>query len=134
MHITPLELDISNSSYRTSIQPGYVLVERPVGYEVVSSEQPAMLMEISTFCNEAACRKVLIIGPKTKVSLTVADIYSLGAEAANLRLQVALVESHDASKEDVNFLETVMRNRGGSIQFFETEREAKDWLAIPEMA
>ena len=116
------------------MQPGYVLVERPVGYEVVLSEQPAMLMEISTFCNEAGCRKVLIIGPKTKVNLTVADIYALGAEAANLRLQVALVESHDASKEDVSFLETVIWNRGGSIRFFDTEQEAKDWLAIPEMA
>lgn len=98
------------------------------------SDQPAMLMEVSTICSEAGCRKVLIIGPKTKVNLTVADIYALGAEAAKLHLQVALVESHDASKEDVSFLETVMWNRGSSIRFFDTEQEAKDWLAIPEMA
>jgi hypothetical protein len=129
-----LELDISNSSYRTSIQPGYVLVERPVGYELVLSGELVALMEVSTLCNEADCKKVLILGEKAKVHLTVADFYALGAEAANLHLQIAVVESNDASKENVSFLETVTRNRGGSIQFFETEQEAKDWLAIPEMA
>ena len=35
-----------------SIQPGYLLIERSEGYEVVWSEQPAMLEKIS-----AACRK-----------------------------------------------------------------------------
>ena len=30
---------ISNSDYKISIQPDYVLIERPLGYEVVLSEQ-----------------------------------------------------------------------------------------------
>ena len=136
LHFTlrPWKFDIGNSDYKISIQPGYVLIERPLGYEVVLSEQAAMLKEVSTFCKEAGCTKVLVLGPKTKVSLTVADIYGFGIEAAKLRLQVAVVESHDASKGDVSFLETVMWNRGSSIRFFDTEQEAKDWLAIPEMA
>ena len=89
-----------------------------------------MLKEVSTFCKEAGCTKVLVLGAKTKVSLTVADIYGFGIEAAKLRLQVAVVESHDASNADVRFLETVMWNRGGSIQFFDAEKEAKDWLEV----
>lgn len=121
---------ISNSDYKISIQPDYVLIERPLGYEVVLSEQAAMLKEVSTFCKEAGCTKVLVLGPKTKVNLTVVDIYGFGREAAKLRLQVAVVESHDASKKNVSFLETVMRNRGGSIQFFDTEKKAKEWLAF----
>jgi hypothetical protein len=94
------------------------------------SEQAAMLKEVSTFCKEAGCTKVLVLGPKTKVNLTVVDIYGFGTEAAKLHLQVAVVESHDASKEDVSFLETVMQNRGGSIRFFDTEKKAKAWLAF----
>ena len=124
------KFDIGNSDYKISTQPGYVLIERPLGYEVVLSEQAAMLKEVSTFCKEAGCTKVLVLGPKTKVSLTVADLYGFGIEAAKLRLQVAVVESHDASKEDVSFLETVMRNRGGWIQFFDTKEKAKEWLAF----
>ena len=89
-----------------------------------------MLMEMSTFCKEAGCRKVLILGPKTKVDLAVLDIYDLGKEIAKLDLRIAMVESHDASNEDVYFLETVVWNRGGPIQFFDTEKEAKDWLEI----
>ena len=94
------------------------------------SDQAALLTEVSTFCKKAGCKKVLIRGRKTKVNLTVADIHLFGTEAAKLRLQVAVVESHDASNADVRFLETVMWNRGGSIQFFDAEKEAKDWLEV----
>jgi hypothetical protein len=111
-----------------SIQPGYVLVERPQDYEVVLKEQPAMLMEMSAFCMAAARLKVLILGPKTKVNLSEFDIIDLGKEIAKLNLQIAVVESHDASNEDVDFLENVALNRGGSIRFFDTQKEAKGWL------
>ena len=122
--------DIANSDYKISMKPSYVLVERPPGYEVVLSDQAAMLTEVSTICEAAGCKKVLILGRETKVKLTVADIHLFGTEAAKLRLQVAVVESHDASNADVRFLETVMWNRGGSIQFFDAEKEAKDWLEV----
>jgi len=95
-----------------SIQDGYVLVERPQDYEVVANVLPAMLMELSAFCKAAGCRKVLVLGPKTKVSLALLDIYDLGAEIADLQLQIAMVESHYASDEDVRFFENVVANRG----------------------
>ena len=85
-----------------------------------------MLKEVSAFCKEAGCKRVLVLGSRTKVNLTLADIQVFGTEAAKLRLQVAVVESHDASNEYVNFLENVMWNRGGSIQFFDDEKEAQD--------
>jgi len=47
---------------------------------------------------------------------------------AKIRLQIAVVESHDASKDDGRFLETVVFNRGGPLQFFDTEDKARDWL------
>jgi hypothetical protein len=113
-----------------SLQPGYVLVERPQDYEVVLKEQPATLMEMSAFCKAAACLKVLILGPKTKVNLSELDIIDLGKEIGKLNLQIAVVESHDASNEDVCFLENVALNRGGSIRFFDTQKEAKGWLRV----
>jgi hypothetical protein len=47
-----------------------------------------------------------------------------------MQLPIAMAESHDASDEDVSFLENVVANRGEPIRFFDTEREAKDWLGI----
>ena len=58
------------------------------------------------------------------------DIFNLGQEIANLGLRIAVVESHNASNKDVKFLETVVKNRGGPIQFFDNEQDAKDWLGI----
>jgi hypothetical protein len=119
---------MDNLNYEMSIQPDYVLVERPEDFEVVADEQPEMLMEISAFCKAAARQKVLIVGPKTNVNLSQFDILDLGKEIADLNLRIAVVESHDASSEDVNFLETVALNRGGSIRFFDSREEAEGWL------
>ncbi len=122
---------MGTSKQRISLQSGYLLVERPQDYEVVWSEQPARLMEMSAACKEAGCRKVLILGPRTKVRLSVSDIFDLGKEIAKLGLRIAVVELHDASNEDVELLENVAMNRGGPIQFFDNEQDAKDWLGIP---
>ncbi len=118
------------SNYKISVQSNYVLVERPKNYEVVLKEMPAVLTKLSAVCKESGCRKVLILGSKTKVNLDTLDIYNLGEQIASLRLQIAIVDSHDASIDDESFLETVVFSRGGPLQFFMDEEEAKDWLEI----
>ena len=121
---------MGKSDYSMSMQPGYVLVKRPLDYEVVAKELPTMLMDLAAFCREADCRKVLVFGPRTKVNLEVLDIFDLGQELAKLDLQIAMVESHDVSAENVEFLENVVLNRGRPIRFFDTEKEARDWLRV----
>ena len=121
---------MGNSKQRIVIHSNYIFVERPPNYEVVASELPAMLEEISESCQNSGCQKVLITGPKTKVRLATFDIYDLGKHIAKLGLQIAVVESHDASVEEVNLLENVVENRGAPIQFFEDEQLARDWLGI----
>ena len=121
---------MDNLNYKMSIQPGYVLVERPEGYEVGPNEQPAMLIELSSFCKAAARQKVLVLGSKTNVNLSQFDILDLGKEIADSNLKIAVAESHNASDQDVEFLETAAKNRGGSIRFFDTQEDAKDWLRI----
>ena len=118
------------SDHKVSIQSGYVLVERPQDYQVDLDDLPTMFVELSNFCREAHCRKVLIYGDRTKVNLGVMDIFKLGKELAKLHLQIAMVESHDASDDDVDFLENVTLNRGGRIRFFDSERDAKTWLGV----
>ena len=118
------------SDHKISIQPDFVLVERPPGYEVDLNELPLMLMELANFCEEADCRKVLVVGENTKVNLEVIDIFDLGSQLAELHLQIAMVESHDASDENVGFLENVAFNRGGQIRFFDTKKDAKYWLGV----
>ena len=120
---------MNNPGYIVSLRSGYVLVERRPGYRVVLSEMPAFLREISAFCDEARCRKVLLVGPSTSVDLSTLDLYDLGEQIAGSRLQIAIVESHDASDEDETFLETVVFNRGGPLQFFATAEDAEHWLA-----
>jgi len=89
-----------------------------------------MLMDISAFCKEADCQNVLIRGPQTSVKLSPLDIHELGKEIAKLNLRIAVAESHDASDEDVKFLEDVVWNRGRPIKFFNSELEAKYWLRM----
>ena len=121
---------MGGSDFKLSIHSGYVLVERPQGYEVSLNEQPEMLMDISAFCKEADCQNVLIRGPQTSVKLSPLDIRELGKEIAKLNLRIAVAESHDASDEDVKFLEDVVWNRGHPIKFFNSELEAKYWLRM----
>ena len=121
---------MGDSNYKMSAQPGYVLVERSPDFEVDLDGQREILADMSDFCEAADCRKVLIVGPKTTVKLSLLDIYELGEEIAKLHLQIAVAESHDASSDDEEFLETVVFNRGGPIQFFESENEARDWLRV----
>lgn len=111
-----------------SYQSGYVLVERLPGHKVILSDMPAFLREISAFCDAAGCRKVLLRGPRTTVDLSTLDLYDLGEQIAGSRLQIAVVETHDASDEDEAFLETVVFNRGGPLQFFDAEEDARNWL------
>ena len=121
---------MGNSQSRISIQPGYVLVERSQNFDVVLSTQAAELARISAACKKASCAKVLVLGPRTRVRLSVTDIFRLGVDIADMGLAIAVVEFHNASKGKVDFLENVTRNRGSPIQFFDDEQEAKDWLGI----
>jgi len=124
------QLAMSKSEQTLSIKSGYILVERPPGYEVVLTEQSARLMEILALCKQADCRKVLVLGQNTDVRLLTVDIFDLGVQIAELGLQIAVVESHDAPDKDVKFLENVVANRGDPIQFFDNTKDAKDWLGV----
>jgi hypothetical protein len=119
---------MNSPDYQMSYQSGYVLVERLPGHKVILSDMPAFLREISAFCDAAGCRKVLLRGPRTTVDLSTLDLYDLGEQIAGSRLQIAVVETHDASDEDEAFLETVVFNRGGPLQFFDAEEDARNWL------
>ena len=121
---------MGSSTSKLSIRYGYVLVERPHSYEVVLEDQSAELTRILETCKEANCRKVLVVGPSTTVRLSEMDIFHLGEKIAELGLTIAVVETHDAMKKDVEFLENVATNRGGPIQFFDKVEEAKRWLRV----
>lgn len=121
---------MDNPESQMSIQSGYVLVERPQDFKVSWSEQPAELARISALCKKAGCRNVLVRGPRTRVRLSEMDIFRLGEAISKLGLMIAVVEIHDASKQDVQFLTNVVTNRGRPIQFFDNEQDAKVWLGV----
>lgn len=113
-----------------SLQPGYVLVERPLGYEVSLDSHSAEIQRLADFCSDSDRKKVLITGRDTKVNLEPMDLYDLCREVAQHHLQIAMVEIHNASEEDVFFFQNVSNNRGGPLNFFDTEEEAKEWLGV----
>lgn len=119
---------MNGSGYNLSVENCYVLVERSRNYTVTLDEQPAALQELLAACEQANTRNVLVLGPDTKIDLSTFDILELGGEIANSRLKIAVVEKHDASIEDVGFLENVAWNRGGLIQFFDSKKAAENWL------
>jgi len=121
---------MANSDQTISIANGYVLVERPPEFEVHLSEQLAALKKMAALCNKAGTRKVLVVGSRTKVMLSKLDIYNLGKLIAKFMLHVAIVELHDVSVEEEQFLENVTSNRGKPLKFFDNINEAKIWLKV----
>ena len=121
---------MENSEQKISIHPDHVLVERPPDYEVVLSEQSRDLLELSATCKETGCKKVLVVGPRTKVRLSPFDLLELGKRIAKLDVQMAIVEMHDASDDAMSLLKSVAFNRGSKIRFFNNMAEAKGWLEI----
>ena len=107
-----------------------MLVENPPDYDVVWIEQPPKLQAMSAACSEAGYNKVLIRGSKENVKLTTMQVFALGKEVAKLKLMVAVVTQHDASKEMVKFLENVTKNRSLPVRFFDNEQDARDWLGV----
>ena len=121
-------LAMNDSTQTISIHPDYVLVERPVDYEVVLDEQLQALEELSARCRSAGCNKVLVIGPRSYIRLSAFDFLELGREIAERKLQFAFAELHDASDDAVVLLESVVANHGGAARFFDCVEDARAWL------
>jgi hypothetical protein len=121
---------MENSEQKISIRPDHILVERPPGYEIVLSQQSKDLLKLSTVSNETGCKKVLVVGPRTKVRLSPFDLLELGKRIAKIDVQMAIVEIHDASNDAMSLLKSVAYNRGSRIRFFENMEDAKGWLEI----
>ena len=121
---------MGESETKFSVKSGYLLIERPEGHKVVLSEQRAMLAELSDACNAAGCSKVLILGRRTIVRLSIFDIYELGKSIATIGLQIAIADNPDVTNKETGFLENVAFNRGANLRFFDNEQDAKDWLGV----
>ncbi len=117
-----------------SLQDDYVLVERPPRYTVAPESQPAFLKQLADFCGWARVAKVLLVGGSTQVRLSVFDVFELGRQISRLGLRVAVVEAHDASQLDVEFLLASTKWRNDEpLQFFVDVEPALEWLrAIDE--
>lgn len=121
---------MGDSETKFSAQSDYIRIERPEGHEVVLIEQLALLQEISAACRAAGSTKVLILGRRTIVRLSIFDIHELGERIAKLGLQIAVADDSDVTSEDTGLLEAVAQIRGGSLRFFDNEKDAKDWLGV----
>ena len=120
---------MSPNKFTIELDDGYVRVAREADYEVFAGDMPWLLDQISVACRESGCRKVLVTGTDTQVHLSTMEVFDLGETIAEMGLRVAIVEVHDAPDEDAEFLGAVAFNRGGGVEFFETESAALKWLS-----
>ncbi len=118
------------SNIKITRRQGYMIVDRPARYTVKPDYEIRLYEQLVDACRQAHCKNVLMRGPDTRVNLSTMEVLDLGAHIADTRLNVAVAETHNASQDDVEFLQNVVWNRGGALRFFDSEREALHWLGV----
>ncbi|MDH3351227.1 MAG: hypothetical protein OEM60_13220 [Gammaproteobacteria bacterium] len=88
--------------------------------------------EVVAVCNEYDCHKVLGIARTTKhvEALEGLELAQLFRELnVTRKFRLAWVEHNQEARHIVDFIETVLSNRGLPGRAFDTEEEAREWLA-----
>ena len=88
------------------------------------------LQTVMRIHDESGLRKVLVDATGENTFPATGDVFDFGEELAKAHdkgMQFAIVTSPGTAL-DLQFLETVARNRGGFVQNFMSEEEALIWL------
>lgn len=83
-------------------EQGYIRAERPAKYSVGPGGESDLLEKLVEECHAARCQNVLVLGSDIRIRLSTMDVLELGAEIADTRLNIAVVETHNAAQEDVD--------------------------------
>ena len=86
--------------YTISIEAGYIRMTRLPGYKVLGSDMAALLDNLSSACDAAGAKRVLITGADPDVQLRTEEVLELGEAIARLELRIALVERNIQQEED----------------------------------
>ena len=122
------DMDVGAPKQTIAAMDEYLFVSRPVGYVLDSDSIRASAEQITSACQDAGMKRVLIFGPRTYIRASEDELADLARVYAEGGLKIAIVESHNAGSETTEFFRSAARERGAAVQFFEAIREAADWL------
>ena len=120
----------------TQTKPYEIVHEERPGYLYVSVTAPDISYHIAREYWRETLRRVnaagstrLMFHKQIAATLSMADIYTVGAELAGelVSVKLAVVDKHTAP-EIIDFRELVLTNRGVSTKTFSDEDTAEAWL------
>ena len=121
------------ANYRVTFHPAFQIVEcATTGFLTVDELTEATVATV-VLAIEKNTQLILIDDSKLEKAVGTFDIYNLPelydtlAIDRSIKVSIVLPESPEA-KEDVQFYETVCRNKGWNTEIFEQRQEAIDWL------
>ncbi len=122
------DMDVGAPVQTIAAMDDYVFVSRPVGYVLDRDSIRISTAQITTACQDAGVKSVLIFGPRTYVRASETELLELAKAYAKGGFRIAIVESHNAGPEVTEIISEAARERGASVRFFDAIRDAADWL------
>jgi hypothetical protein len=108
----------------------FIEIVHPPGFVASPSSMPEIWRIISEACSRFDCRKVLVVARQFKRELDTAQAFDSGVEASRIVPGISLALClTDYEPDDLSvFFKTVALNRGTTVEFFNGEDKAREWL------
>lgn len=108
----------------------FIEIVLPPGFVASPSSMPEIWRIISEACSRIDCRKVLVIAHQFKRELETAHAFDSGVDASRIMPGILLALCFKGHEPDdlSAFFKTVALNRGATVEFFDDEDAAREWL------
>lgn len=118
------------SGFSLKFKDDFIEIVHPPGFVATPSSMPDIWRIISEACSKFNCRKVLVIARQFKRELDTAQAFDSGVEASRIVQGISLALCLKGHKPDElsKFFQTVALNRGATVEFFDDEDIALEWL------
>jgi hypothetical protein len=118
------------TNYTIEFRGDHIYVFHEEEFELSRELTDFMWSEIARACGKHHCSKVFIEAPAPRRDLDTAGAFESGARLAAIapRLSVAICFHGYQTDDLTEFFETVARNRGVNVGFFDDAEAALTWL------
>jgi hypothetical protein len=118
------------TNYTIEFRVDHIYVFHAEEFELSRELTDFMWSEIARACEKYHCYKVLIEAPAPNRDLDTAGAFESGARLSEIapRLSVAICFHGYKTDDLTEFFETVARNRGVNVGFFDDAAAALTWL------
>jgi hypothetical protein len=116
-----------------SFRDGYLHITHPDNFVLLPEDIDVLWMNLTGFCRQYDCRRILNEGRIDLSHLRAFDSYNAGSQAGEIEgLRMACLFHGYVPDEKAAFFQTVASNRGSKVEFFTDRAEALKWLGVAE--